>query len=98
MKHWFFHFIFRVLGLTVTFFILLYALSGDGSSDAMGNGMATAFALVLAFAITFIGGIIFLSVEITNLRKFGAVTKARCNMIIIGLMLLPPILLIALEA
>lgn len=100
MQHWSVHLIFRVLAIIAVFSIALFMFSGDGSSDAMGNGMQSAFAMLLALTISVVGGLIFLGVESSRLlKKDGAAdrsntAKARANFALMAIMLLIPVMVI----
>lgn len=95
MQHWAIHFIFRIAIICVIFFVFLAIFSGDGSGDAMGNGLESAFSLVVAFTIILIGAVVFLGREYVRLSREKAYAKAACNIVIIISLLLVPIIVLS---
>lgn len=95
MQHWAIHFIFRIAIICVIFFVFLAIFSSDGSSDAMGNGLESAFSLVVAFTIILIGAVVFLGREYVRLSREKAYAKAACNIVIIISLLLVPIIVLS---
>lgn len=94
MQHWTIHLILRVIIICITFFILLAVFSGDGSSDAMGNALESAFAMVISFTISLISAMIFLVREYVQLSRKNENAKAACNIVTIIAMLLIPVMAI----
>lgn len=94
MKHWTVHLIVRVLAILVTLTVLVFLFSGDGGSDAMGNGMAAGFAIFFAYAVSLLAVLIFLGVESVRLFRKDETAKAICNIVIIAAMAIVPIVVL----